>query len=161
MRTERLELILGTPEELLAWIEAMSPSERSQVSPDWLARVRASTVADPWIHGFAMRDRASGSTIGSCGYKGPPDEAGVVEIAYGVEPAHQGKGYATEAAAAMVDYAFATGLVRCVRAHTLREANASTRVLMKCGFERVGDVVDPEDGPVWRWEAVRRSAVRS
>jgi [ribosomal protein S5]-alanine N-acetyltransferase len=25
-------------------------------------------------------------------------------------------------------------------------------VLTKCRFERVGEVVDPEDGLVWRWE---------
>ena len=32
------------------------------------------------------------------------------------------------------------------------EANASTRVLTKCGFRHVGEVMDPEDGLVWRWE---------
>jgi RimJ/RimL family protein N-acetyltransferase len=42
--------------------------------------------------------------------------------------------------------------VRTVIAHTLPEENASARVLRKSGFEWVGDVVDPEDGPVWRWE---------
>jgi [ribosomal protein S5]-alanine N-acetyltransferase len=39
-----------------------------------------------------------------------------------------------------------------VRAHTRPTPNASTPVLTKCWFARVGDVVDPEDGPVWRWE---------
>ena len=42
--------------------------------------------------------------------------------------------------------------VKCIRAHTRPEANASTRVLAKCGFVLIGPVVDPEDGPVWRWE---------
>jgi len=28
----------------------------------------------------------------------------------------------------------------------------SIRVLEKCGFTRVGEVIDPEDGLVWRWE---------
>ena len=76
----------------------------------------------------------------------------MVEIAYGVAPDHQGNGYATEAAEALVAYAFSSGKVRVVRAHTFLEANASTRVLAKCGFRRVGEVSDPEDGPVWRWE---------
>jgi RimJ/RimL family protein N-acetyltransferase len=49
-------------------------------------------------------------------------------------------------------YAFASGQVRVVRAHTLPELNASARALTKCGFKRVGEVVDPEDGLVWRWE---------
>ena len=85
-------------------------------------------------------------------FKGPPDGEGMVEIAYGVVPAYEGRGFATEAAAALTEYAFDSGDVRLVRAHTLPERNASTRVLEKNGFALVGEVVDPEDGPVWRWE---------
>jgi RimJ/RimL family protein N-acetyltransferase len=150
--TENLELVLQTPEEVLASIAAMSPSDRAEVSPEWLARVKASTSADPWMHGFAVVHRASGIVIGSCGYKGPPDPEAVVEIAYGMDPAYQGRGYATEAARALVAFAFGSGRVRLVRAHTRPKESASTRVLTKCKFERVGEVVDPEDGLVWRWE---------
>jgi len=32
----------------------------------------------------------------------------------------------------------------------------SARVLHKCGFTRVADVVDPEDGQLWRFEKARR-----
>src|SRR5205085_10847917 len=95
--TENLELLLHTPAQTLASIEAMSPSDRAEVSPDWLARVKAATAADPWLHGFAMVHRASGTVVGSCGYKAPPGPEGVLEIAYGVSPEHQGLGYATEA----------------------------------------------------------------
>jgi ribosomal-protein-alanine N-acetyltransferase len=158
IRTERLELVLESTAEILARVEAMSPSDRAQVSPDWLARVRASTAADPWTHGFIMVDRASGAMIGSCGYKGPPDSDGTVEIAYGVDPVYQGRGYATEAAMGMVGFAFGSGEVRLVRAHTLPQASASTRVLTKCGFHRVGEVVDPEDGLVWQWERASPSS---
>ncbi len=90
--------------------------------------------------------------IGFGGYKGPPDADGMVEIAYGVVPAYEGRGYATEAAQALVTYAFGSGRVRAVRAHMLPEANASTNVLRKCGFACLGEVIDPEDGLVWRWE---------
>ena len=76
----------------------------------------------------------------------------MVEISYGVVPAYQGRGYATEAAKAAVAMALGNKDVRLVRAHTLPTPNASTRVLEKCGFERTGLVDDPEDGPVWRWE---------
>ena len=82
----------------------------------------------------------------------PPAADGFVEIAYGVAREYQGKGYATEAAQALTDYAFASGKVRVVLAHTRPEPNASTRVLTKCGFRRIGEVIDPEDGLVWRWE---------
>ncbi len=152
IRTDRLRLVLETTEEVLGRIEAMSPAERAEVSPEWLARLRASTADDPWTHGFSMVDRADGRVIGSCGYKGPPGPDGVVEIAYGVDPAHRGRGYATEAARALVAFAFGSGRVRLVLAHTLPEPNASMAVLRKCGFTWVGEVVDPEDGSVWRWE---------
>ena len=158
IQSERLRLVAQTPEEVLARIEALSPADRAEVSPDWLARVRASTVADPWIGGFCIVDRASGIVIGSCGYRSPPDPEGVVEIAYGVEPDYQGRGYATEAARALVDFAFSNDGVRLIRAHTLRGNGASARVLTKCGFEQVGEVVDAEDGLVWRWERTRAPA---
>lgn len=122
------------------------------VSPAWLERLRATTGADPWVHGFAVIDPDSGSVIGSAGFKGPPDEEGNVEIAYGIVPEHQGRGYATEAAEALLDFAFADARVRIVRAHTLPTPNASTRVLTKCEFERIGELIDPDDGLVWRWQ---------
>jgi RimJ/RimL family protein N-acetyltransferase len=150
--TERLELVLQSTAALLARIEAMPAADRAEVSPDWLARLRAAPAADPWTHGFAIVERGSGAVVGSCGYKGPPDPDGVVEIAYAVEPDQQGRGYATEAAAALVAYAFGSGPVRLVVAHTRPTHGASPRVLTKLGFSRVGDVVDPEDGLVWRWE---------
>jgi [ribosomal protein S5]-alanine N-acetyltransferase len=122
------------------------------VSPDWLSALRKASGPDPWRHGFFVVHRESGSAIGSAGFKGPPDAEGVVEIAYGIVPAYEGRGYATEAAGALVAFTLASGQVRVVRAHTLPEANASTHVLRKCGFHHVGDVVDPDDGLVWRWE---------
>jgi RimJ/RimL family protein N-acetyltransferase len=150
LRTPNLMLQLLTREETLAMVDALSPEERVEVSPDWLAALRASDSIDPWRHGFSMVHRDTGRTVGKCSFKGPPAD-GVVEIAYGVEPEYRGNGYATEAADGLTNFAFAQN-VRTVLAHTLPEANASTRVLTKCGFHHVGQVVDPEDGLVWRWE---------
>lgn len=133
-------------------IEAMSPEDRAQVSPDWLARMEAASTADPWLHGFAVTLLETGGGIGNAAFKSPPTKDGVVEIAYGIAPEHRGKGYATEAARALTEYAFQSGGVKVVRAHTLPEPNASTRVLTKCGFRFLGEVTDPEDGLVWRWE---------
>lgn len=152
LQTKNLTLTLRSTDEVLAWIDSLDAVVRVEVSPDWLARVKASTSSDPWTHGFVMMHRDSGSVVGSCAYKGPPDPDGVVEIAYGVDPEHQGKGYATEAAQALVDHAFGSDQVRIVRAHTRLEGEASMKVLNRCGFERIGQVVDPEDGLVWRWE---------
>jgi RimJ/RimL family protein N-acetyltransferase len=156
IESKNLRLIVSDPAGVLAWVDSMSPDDRAEVSADWLDRVRRTTAPDPWICGFNILHRETGTEVGSCAFKGPPDSSGVVEIAYGVKPDHQGKGYATEAAEELVKYAFASGEVNTVRAHTLREHNASTRVLAKCGFQNVGDVVDPDDGLVWRWELCDR-----
>src|SRR4028118_601301 len=152
IQTKNLTLTLQSTEEVLAYIDSLSPADQAEVSPDWLARVRSSTAADPWTHGFSMVEQVRGAVVGSCAYKGPPDQDGAVEIAYGVDAEYQGRGYATEAARALVDFAFQSRQVHLVRAHTRPENGASTKVLAKCGFERVGEVIDPEDGLVWRWE---------
>jgi ribosomal-protein-alanine N-acetyltransferase len=160
MRTKSLKLVPQTLEDVRAMVEAMTPAEKAELSADWLALLRGSSSADPWIHGFSLVHLDSEAVVGKAGFKGPPAADGVVEIAYGVAPDHQGKGYATEAAQGLTAYAFSSGKVRVVRAHTLPEPNASTRVLTKCGFRRIGEVIDPEDGLVWRWEKDIQAAKR-
>ena len=150
IESPRLDLVLESTESVLARIEALSPADRAEVSPDWIERMRNSAPS-PWTHGFAIVERESKAIVGGCAYKGPPDENGIVEIAYGVEPAFRKRGYAREAAAALVTYATDAG-VRLVCAHTRPDNEASARVLESCGFECLGEVMDPEDGLVWRWE---------
>ena len=168
IETERLQLMPYAPAHLLALIEGVPQFEEcmglraadrlrdfvvsDDVSPAFLVQLRSGTRPDPWVYGFAVVRRENRLVIGSAGFKGPPSEDGVVEIAYGIVPGCEGRGYATEAAHALVAFALADDRVRLVRAHTLPTANPSTRVLTKCGFQQVGEVIDPEDGPVWRWE---------
>ena len=58
------------------------------------------------------------------GLTGPPDADGAVQIAYSIAPSYQGKGYATEAPLALVDYALNNSRVRTIYAHMLAESNA-------------------------------------
>ncbi len=148
---ERFEQMAGFPAD--AGLLEMYASE--DVSPEWIAALRLAPEPDPWRHGFFIVHRGDRAAIGSAGFKGPPDPNGTVEIAYGIAPRFEGQGYATEAAAALVSFAFDAAAVELVCAHTLPTANASTRVLTKCGFRHVASVVDPDDGPVWRWERGR------
>jgi len=151
-QTPNLRLIPQTREDVRSMIEGMSPFEKAQLSLAWLAQFEASGASDPWVHGFRLVHRSSGNIVGFCSFKGPPAD-GVVEIAYGIAPDEQGKGYATEAAQALVAFARSFPEVKVIRAHTLADGAASKRVLEKCGFQCVGEVVDPEDGPVLRFES--------
>jgi RimJ/RimL family protein N-acetyltransferase len=86
---------------------------------------------------------------------GPPNDAGEVEIAYGVVPSFEGCGYATQAAEALTEFALAEERVTTVIAHTLPEENASTHILKKNGFAFARKFEHPEDGLIWRWEKRR------
>jgi RimJ/RimL family protein N-acetyltransferase len=131
----------------------MDESVRAQISADWWQKFRASAELDPWVHGFSLV-LGDGTQVGIGSFKGPPDE-GAVEIAYAIAPGHESRGHATAAARAMVEFAFESGVVSLVRAHTLPDGAASQRVLQKAGFRYVGDFVDPEDGLVRRFEVTR------
>jgi [ribosomal protein S5]-alanine N-acetyltransferase len=159
LQTPRLKLVLKTPEEVRAGIEIMDAGDKAQLSADWLRRLHVSNSPDPWVHGFSMVQLDTGITVGQCGFKGPPDADGMVEIAYGVASDHERKGYATEAARALVAYALSIDQVKLVRAHTLPASSASKRVLAKCGFQFVGEINDPDDGLVWRFETSRQTSV--
>ena len=103
---------------------------------------------DPWGSYLAS---AGGDTIGICAFKSAPDPEGTVEIAYMTFPAFEGRGHATAMVAALVEIAEQVGAPLVV-AHTLCEENASNRALKRNGFAFAGEVIDPEDGLVWRWE---------
>ncbi|MEY2562271.1 MAG: [ribosomal protein S5]-alanine N-acetyltransferase [Verrucomicrobiota bacterium] len=122
-----------------------------EVSQSFLERLNSSTGSDPWRDGFAVLHLADDLVIGLCSYGGPP-VGGAVEISYGIVPAYRGRGYATEAAQILIARAVVSGHVNTLQAHTLPEHNASTKVLEKCGFKLVGEVMHPEDGLIWRWE---------
>ncbi|HYM21823.1 MAG TPA: GNAT family N-acetyltransferase [Vicinamibacterales bacterium] len=152
-------LALREGDEQFAVESALEPADglramlvSDEVSPAWLERLRAAADRDPWQFGFVVLETMTGVALGMAGFKGPPDDHGVVEIAYGIVPEYRGRGYATEAAGGLVEYASKDERVRRIRAHTLPERNASTSVLAKNGFELLGEVEDPEDGRVWRWE---------
>jgi len=97
----------------------------------------------------------SKTLIGSCGYKGPPNDKGEVEIGYEVTKSHRNKGYATEIAQHLIDIAFNEQQVKSILAHTLPKENASTKVLLKCKFKFVEEVNDPDDGLIWKWKLKR------
>ena len=157
IRAGALLLMPNSLDAVRALVSGMDALQRAELSADWLARIVDGT-ADAWTLGFTMVAHATGATVGTCGYKSPPGLDGVVEIAYGVSHEYEGRGYATDAAMGMVEHALASGHVRVVRAHTLSNEGASARVLAKSGFRLLHQVIDHDDGAVWRWEREKNTA---
>ena len=103
-----------------------------------LDAVRASPEARLW-GARVLVARAGGQrrVVGSLVYKGAPNEAGIVEIAYGIEESSQGQGFATEGVGASIAWALAEGGARAVHASTFAWHRASVRVLEKVGMTPV------------------------
>ena len=166
MPAENLTLIPHLPGHLAALLDSKHAYEKCSgsciadgvrefllaASPEFLVQIREANLPDPWRFGFAVVDKSDRIVIGLCGFTGPPTADGVVEIAYSIAPDYRGRGYATEAAQALVKFASGDKRVKTICAHTLAETNASTRILEKCGFTRIAEFVDPENLRVWKWE---------
>ncbi|MEM8944700.1 MAG: GNAT family N-acetyltransferase [Planctomycetota bacterium] len=101
--------------------------------------------------GYHTIDAGTREIVGSCAFKSEPTADGSVEIAYFTYPDFEGRGYATLMASKLISLATPSESVQQIIAHTLPQKNASTRVLEKVGMSFVGEVVDPDDGTVWRW----------
>lgn len=139
-------------------LESVLSGVRVGDAGDLLREVAAATLRhyarhprrDPWGSYLTVDDRTC-LIVGVCSFKFAPTPDGEVEIAYYTFPGHEGKGYATAAAARLVDIAKSSGVIKTVIAHTLPEENASTRVLTRNGFASSRKVVTTDEGDVWRW----------
>ena len=78
-------------------------------------------------------ERATGLVVGGIGLFGPPED-GRVEFGYGIVESRRGRGYATEAARALVEVALGLPHVTEVTAGVDPTNAASVRVLEKAGL---------------------------
>lgn len=96
-------------------------------------------IANAWSgadHPFLITLKSDGALIGATGFVMP--ELGDPEIGYWLGTAHWGRGYATEAARAVVDHLFADRGAAAVAARARVVNPASRRVIEKCGFQWIG-----------------------
>jgi [ribosomal protein S5]-alanine N-acetyltransferase len=95
----------------------------------------------PWI-AIAREERVA---VGSAGFVGRPKD-GELELGYGIAEAHRNRGYATEAAAALLAWGLAQPGVERVIARSAPENEPSTRVL-----EKIGMTPEGAEGELGRW----------
>jgi RimJ/RimL family protein N-acetyltransferase len=129
---------------------AGTPLSQYLVDESWLWHIRLEQIrADPasadWIARAAVAE-PEGVVVGHGGFHGPPDEDGVVEVAYSVDPAHRRKGYAKAMLRALLERADADPAVTAVRASIRPDNVASLATIAGFGFTKIGEQWDAEDG---------------
>jgi RimJ/RimL family protein N-acetyltransferase len=156
LRTPRLELISATLEIVTADLhrrEQLPHLLGAEIADGWppalmdvraMERLKQSLITNPspggWTAWYWIL-RQPRTLIGISGFKSQPID-GAVEIGYAVLPAFQRRGFATEGIGAMTHWAFAKG-AQLVFAETLPELIVSQRVLLKNGFQFVGEGSEP------------------
>lgn len=152
----RLDLVLLGPTFLANWLVAepgpdlgFSDPFSFLVGAEDVVRLRLTQLEmnpelGPWLlRALCLRDE--GVAVGFIGFHAAPDERGLVEIGYEVLPAFRRRGYASEAATALIAWAGRRG-VRTVRASVRPQNTASLALLARHGFVLVGEQLDEEDG---------------
>lgn len=129
-------------------------TENADAFPFFFELIKKDPALERWGAHLIIH-RTENLLIGSGGFKGGPTPEGAVEIGYEIKKSHRERGLATEVARGLVDFAFAEPTVKVVLAHTLPQENPSNVLLKKLGFLFDGDVIDPEEGPLWCWRLGR------
>ena len=167
IKTDRLVLIALTLDQLRLYLDAPEKLEWElgfPISRDNLTAparraiamklARMSTVAPalrPWYTYWLVVVACEPFGAGLAGFKGTPGPDGAVEIGYGIDPTYRNRGYTTEAARALIAWAFQNPDCRSVIAPDTRKNNvASNRILAKVGMQ-----VYHETGEALSWRIER------
>lgn len=148
-----LDAALAGSEELGRALSGYQVAEGWEGFPEAIPQVRDAVASDPAVTRWGTRLfllEEPPTLAGWGGFKGPPAD-GTVELGYAVAPAVRGRGIAAAAVREMLREAYAADEVVAVVAHTLPEANASTRVLERTGFVLDSEDAEEDGEPVWRW----------
>ena len=103
---------------------------------------------DPGGRGWCLRAMVreeDSAVIGYCGFHGPPKAVGRAEIGYTVFQKFRSRGYATEAAQGLIQWA-RHNCERKVFASVAPSNGPSVAVLTKLGFRHIGEQMDEIDG---------------
>ncbi|MFA9381862.1 MAG: GNAT family N-acetyltransferase [Acetanaerobacterium sp.] len=168
--TERLLLLpisYGCMRSLIDGTQTELEKQGFLICDDWISLevlqyldiIRALMSKDTAPDGFftwAVIERDSRVIIGDVGFKGHPNELGVIDIGYGIAACARGKGYATEAVTALLAWAFSQPGARRVSAECLDDNSASIHILKKMGMKEI-----VRDGSTVFWEVKRDEFVNT
>ncbi len=170
IRSARLDLVLLDRHWLEAYVAGRTPPDLGFDDPHdvlsgsrgllalRLEQITADPAQEPWLlRMMVLRPGAGGPTgergeaVGYANFHAPPDERGMVEIGYQVVAHLRGRGYASEAAAAMWRWAADHGAL-VLRASIAPSNAPSVALVQRAGFRYVGQQYDEVDGLELLWE---------
>jgi RimJ/RimL family protein N-acetyltransferase len=148
IETERLRLRRFRPDDVGTFAAYRGDREVARYQSwqdftreDAVAFIEALARADPGVPGewfqFAITDRGSGALIGDCALVLDTGDPPTAEIGYTLDPGQHGRGFATEAVRALIDYAFARLGASAVRAITDTRNQPSIAVAERLGMRRI------------------------
>jgi RimJ/RimL family protein N-acetyltransferase len=130
--------------EVVRWLygEVLSEDETRDLLTNRIGNTAWEREGD-WLSA-AVVERASGTTVGDLAFNWVSERDRTAEIGFILDPRHQGKGFATEAAGALVDWAFTSAGFHRVIGRTEARNSASSRVLEKLGMRLEAHFVENE-----------------
>lgn len=135
--TDAIIEIYGNPEMLhyLNRAPVVTPEKAIEMI-DWLNRMFEEGLSINW--GITLKDDAADRVIGTCGNHGWDRGDRKVDIGYQIIQPLWGRGYATEAARAVIAWTFEHFKVHRIQADCTEGNIASEAVMLKCGFTYEG-----------------------
>lgn len=138
LKTKRLIIAPMSDTELHDLIDQTADEGLKQAYGEMLMGCESHPDKRLWYTAWKICLKESGKEIGSAGFKGAQTN-GAVELGYGINSGFEGKGYATESAKALIDWALSQEDVFFVEAKTAPDNAASMRVLEKLKFRSDGE----------------------
>jgi RimJ/RimL family protein N-acetyltransferase len=122
--------------EVVRWLGA-EPMQDRREAIETIERMLARLEANPGFGSWAVVARSDGVPAGGVSLKPLPGGQGEIEIAWQLHPDSWGKGFASEAARALLEHALAAGLSE-VWAVTYLDNHRSAAVCQRIGMELLG-----------------------
>ncbi len=147
INTNRLKLVASTPE----FVSSITPKDyeiRDHVKGH-IAELQNDSSQLGWGVWFVV-EKETNVIVGDIGFKGKPASDHTVEIGYGILPAAQNKGYATEGVEALIKWAFHSDKVKKIIAECSQDNPPSIKVLEKLGLRQIGS-----EAHLLKWEMTK------
>jgi [ribosomal protein S5]-alanine N-acetyltransferase len=166
IESERLKLVaasaelvgkfLGNKTSFEKILNASCPDSwpvEKDVYPDLELVLKFDTSLSGWLTWIVIH-KLDKTIIGDAGYKGKPDNDGMVEIGYSIIPEYRNRGLATEAVQLVIDYAFQFPEIKTITAQTENNNIYSNNILRKFGMYCFDSVIN-EDKEILKWKLTK------